>query len=130
MSRRVELISPEGTRFIILKLFLNYFLSGLRLDGRRAHELRSVNAAMGVISGRLSEGSSSFEIGNTRVMATVFGPREISSDSDNSRNFNMKSPLTISDADGNDKGSISVKIHAASFSSTGGERRKNTRQDR
>ena len=101
------------------------------MDGRRAHELRSVNAAMGVISGRLSEGSSSFEIGNTRVMATVFGPREVSGDGDASGgNFNMKSPLTISDANSNENGSISVRIHAASFSSTGGERRKNTRQDR
>ena len=85
---------------------------------------------MGVISGRLSEGSSSFEIGNTRVMATVFGPREVSNDGDGSGSFSMKTPLTISDTDNNDKGRISVKIHAASFSSTGGERRKNTRQDR
>jgi exosome complex component RRP41 len=101
------------------------------LDGRRAHELRSVNGAMGVISGRLSEGSSFFEIGNTRVMATVFGPREISGDGDSSAsNINMKSPLSISGVDSDEKGSVSVKIHAASFSSTGGERRKNTRQDR
>lgn len=85
---------------------------------------------MGVISGRLSEGSATFEIGNTRVMATVFGPREVSSDGDSSGNVNLKSPLSVSDADANEKGRISVKIHAASFSSTGGERRKNTRQDR
>ena len=102
------------------------------MDGRRAHELRSVNAAMGVISGRLSEGSASFEIGNTRVMATVFGPREVSGDGETSSsgNINLKSPLSISGADNNEKGNISVKIHAASFSSTGGERRKNNRQDR
>ena len=109
-------------------------LIGLRLDGRRAHELRSVNASMGVVSGRLSEGSSFFEIGNTRVLATVFGPREISGDGDSgsasSGGMNMKSPVSISEADDNEKGKISVKIHAASFSSTGGERRKNTRQDR
>ena len=89
---------------------------------------------MGVVSGRLSEGSSSFEIGNTRVMATVFGPREISGDGDSSASaggaMNMKSPVSIVEADDNEKGRISVKIHAASFSSTGGERRKNTRQDR
>lgn len=87
---------------------------------------------MGVVSGRLSEGSSSFEIGNTRVMATVFGPREISGDGDSSGLSvgNMKSPVSIVEGDDNEKGRISVKIHAASFSSTGGERRKNTRQDR
>ena len=85
---------------------------------------------MGVVSGRLSEGSSSFEIGNTRVMATVFGPREISNDGDSSASLNLKSAVLISETEDNEKGKISVKIHAASFSSTGGERRKNTRQDR
>lgn len=85
---------------------------------------------MGVVSGRLSEGSSSFEIGNTRVMATVFGPREISNEGDSGAALNMKSPVSISEADDNEKGKISVRIHAASFSSTGGEKRKNTRQDR
>lgn len=90
---------------------------------------------MGVISGRLSEGSASFEIGNTRVMATVFGPREISNDSSDGSGgtgggMNMSTPMVFSDAENNEKGLISVKIHAASFSSTGGERRKNTRQDR
>ncbi len=101
------------------------------MDGRRAHELRSVNAAMGVISGRLSEGSSSFEIGNTRVLATVFGPREVSSSSGGDSGINMATALPIGDAtvDEHD-GKISVRMHAASFSSTGGERRKNTRQDR
>lgn len=104
------------------------------MDGRRAQELRSVNAAMGVISGRLSEGSASFEIGNTRVLATVFGPREMSGDGDGGSGshggMNMSTSLPISSVEGSDKGRISVKMHAASFSSTGGERRKNTRQDR
>lgn len=113
--------------------FSNFLVLGLRLDGRRAQELRSVNAAMGVISGRLSEGSSSFEIGNTRVLATVFGPREMSNDASESSGGgagDLSVPVVINDGDANEKGRISVKIHAASFSSTGGERRKNTRQDR
>lgn len=92
--------------------------------------MRSVNASMGVVSGRLSEGSATFEIGNTRVMATVFGPREISNEGDSSTGLNMKSPVSICEVDAKEKGKLSVKIHAASFSSTGGERRKNARQDR
>lgn len=102
------------------------------MDGRRAQELRSINASMGVISTRLSEGSASFEIGNTRVMATVFGPRESSGDSSESSSGggDLSVPVVICEGERNDKGRISVKIHAASFSSTGGERRKNLRQDR
>ncbi len=132
MSRRAELISPEGIIGGVLESERNYNERlGLRLDGRRGQELRSVNAAMGVISGRLSEGSSSFEIGNTRVLATVFGPRELSNEaSDNSGAGDLRVPVVINEGDANEKGRISVKIHAASFSSTGGERRKNTRQDR
>lgn len=110
---------------------------GLRLDGRRANELRSVNASMGVVSGRSSEGSASFSIGNTRIMATVYGPREMASESGDSGSsavasgdMSMKSALPISSVDSNEKGRISVKMHAASFSSSGGERRKNTHKDR
>lgn len=136
MSRRAELISPEGKGdfFDVLKLRNNYFFKGLRLDGRRSHELRSINASMGVISGRLSEGSAFFEIGNTRVMATVFGPRELSNESSDSGSGgiigDLSFPVVINEIECTEKGRISVKIHAASFSSTGGERRKNTRQDR
>lgn len=86
---------------------------------------------MGVISGHLSEGSSSFEIGNTRILVTVFGPREVSSSGSGENKINMATALPISDAtfDEHD-GKINVRMHAASFSSTGGERKKNTRQDR
>lgn len=132
MSRRAELISPEGKkRFLLLKII--FFFQGLRLDGRRANELRSINAAMGVVSGRLSDGSSSFEIGNTRILATVYGPRELPSGASSSAEagaMNMATPMNISDSSDTEKGSICVKMHAASFSSTGGERRKNARQDR
>ena len=90
---------------------------------------------MGVVSGRSSEGSASYSIGNTRIMATVFGPREMASDSGDSGSaasgdMCMKSVLPISSIDSNEKGRISVKMHAASFSSSGGERRKNTHKDR
>lgn len=100
------------------------------MDGRRAYELRSISASMGVVSGRICEGSSSFTCGNTRVMATVFGPRESSKDSDASTSLNMNSSLPISDVSSSEKGKITVKLHAASFSSSGGERRKAKGQDR
>lgn len=77
---------------------------GLRLDGRRVNELRSLSAELGVSEG--FEGSASFAFGNTKVLATVQGPREVSSANDSSAEL----------------GSIVVKIHAASFSSSGGER--------
>lgn len=112
MSRRQELVSPEG----------------LRLDGRRVNELRSIGAAMGVVSGRQGEGSASFESGNTRVLATVFGPRETGSG--DGQGMAMGSMLPISDASSQERGTIRVRIHAASFSSSGGERRKGTQRDR
>lgn len=56
---RVEYVSPEG----------------LRLDGRRPNEARTMNARMGILSN--VDGSAIFELGNTRVLATVNGPREV-----------------------------------------------------
>lgn len=70
---RIEYISPEGnpdyfTRWLILA-------QGLRLDGRRANELRTLKASVGILPA--VDGSSLFELGNTRVLATVYGPREV-----------------------------------------------------
>lgn len=53
-----ELVSPEG----------------LRLDGRRAREVRRVACRLGVFPA--ADGSAFVEMGNTRVVATVYGPRE------------------------------------------------------
>jgi exosome complex component RRP41 len=81
------------------------------LDGRRVNELRSLAAEMGISRG--CEGSASFSFGNTRVLATVNGPRELNS----------------ADANANavtERGNVSIKIHAASFASSGGERRSGT----
>ena len=47
---------------------------GLRVDGRRAHELRNIECRLGVF-GR-ADGSAYLEQGNTRVLATVYGPHE------------------------------------------------------
>lgn len=54
-----ELLSPEG----------------FRIDGRRPNELRKIRCKIGVFA--KADGSSYFEQGNTKVLATVFGPREV-----------------------------------------------------
>ncbi|MCE4613690.1 MAG: exosome complex exonuclease Rrp41 [Desulfurococcales archaeon] len=47
---------------------------GLRHDGRRPDELRPVAMRVGVLSN--ADGSALFEIGKTKVLAAVYGPRE------------------------------------------------------
>lgn len=49
---------------------------GIRSDGRKADEVRQVNCKLGVFD--QADGSAYFEIGNTRVLAAVYGPHEIS----------------------------------------------------
>ena len=58
MSRQ-EYVSPEG----------------LRLDGRRPGEVRRVRCSLGVLA--RADGSAMYEQGNTRVIAAVYGPREV-----------------------------------------------------
>eukprot|EP00878_Enallax_costatus_P025802 GHUV01027633.1.p2 GENE.GHUV01027633.1~~GHUV01027633.1.p2 ORF type:complete len:105 (+),score=15.66 GHUV01027633.1:500-814(+) len=48
---------------------------GLRRDGRRAKELRRIRCQVGVLGD--ADGSAMFEMGNTQVLASVFGPREV-----------------------------------------------------
>eukprot|EP00850_Spirogloea_muscicola_P021013 SM000233S07984 [mRNA] locus=s233:108772:110998:+ [translate_table: standard] len=55
----MEFVSPEG----------------LRLDGRRPRELRQLRCEAGVLPH--ADGSASFEMGNTKVVAAVFGPHEV-----------------------------------------------------
>ncbi|KAJ4768855.1 Exosome complex component RRP41 [Rhynchospora pubera] len=50
-------------------------LTGLRIDGRRPTEMRHLKAQIGVVS--KADGSALFEMGNTRVIAAVYGPREV-----------------------------------------------------
>ena len=57
----LEYISPEG----------------LRLDGRRPGEIRNVECKLGVMSSRAT-GSAYLEMGNTKVLCSVFGPKESS----------------------------------------------------
>ncbi|KAI7694057.1 Exosome complex component RRP41 [Sarcoptes scabiei] len=57
----------------------NLFLlsdSGLRADGRRPNETRKVQCKLGIFD--QADGSAYFELGNTRVLAAIYGPHEIS----------------------------------------------------
>ncbi|CAN6469405.1 unnamed protein product [Victoria cruziana] len=55
----MEYVSPEG----------------LRLDGRRAMEMRQLRAEIGIIA--RADGYAAFEMGNTKVIAAIYGPREV-----------------------------------------------------
>ncbi|KAE8716857.1 3'-5'-exoribonuclease family protein isoform 2 [Hibiscus syriacus] len=57
---KTEYVSPEG----------------LRLDGRRPMEMRQLRAEIGTVA--KANGSAVFEMGNTKVIAAVYGPREFS----------------------------------------------------
>lgn len=48
---------------------------GLRLDGRRPDELRNIRCKLGVFS--QADGSAYIEQGNTKVLATVYGPHQV-----------------------------------------------------
>lgn len=49
---------------------------GLRVDGRKPHELRRLECEMGVFA--QADGSAIVSHGNTKVLATVYGPHEVS----------------------------------------------------
>ncbi|CAL5339926.1 unnamed protein product [Camellia sinensis] len=55
----MEFVSPEG----------------FRLDGRRPMEMRQIRAEIGAVAN--ADGSAVFEMGNTKVIAAVYGPREV-----------------------------------------------------
>lgn len=48
---------------------------GLRTDGRRANELRKLQCEVGVLA--QADGSAFLSQGNTKVLATVYGPHEV-----------------------------------------------------
>jgi exosome complex component RRP41 len=91
----------------------SYSLALLRLDGRRWNELRRIRAQ--ISTQPAADGSSGFEIGNTRVICHVTGPQE----------------LRRTGAAGGQSGSearVEVEIRTASFS--GVERKKPVRADK
>ncbi len=48
---------------------------GLRVDGRRPHELRKIQCQLGVF--QQADGSAFLEQGNTKILATVYGPHDV-----------------------------------------------------
>ncbi|RKP35518.1 exosome complex exonuclease RRP41 [Dimargaris cristalligena] len=93
MSRQ-ELLSPEG----------------LRIDGRRANELRRTVCKQSVLT--QADGSAYYEQGNTKVLAAIYGPRE---------------PRLRSNTL-NDRAFVNVEFKVAPFSTN--ERRKRSKGDR
>lgn len=55
---RLELITPEG----------------LRVDGRRPKETRRIYSRTDLLA---ADGSSYIEMGNTKLITTVYGPKEV-----------------------------------------------------
>ena len=48
---------------------------GLRLDGRKADELRPIKIEVGVLSN--ADGSAYIELGKNKILAAVYGPKEL-----------------------------------------------------
>lgn len=48
---------------------------GLRVDGRKPNELRKISCEVGVFA--QADGSAMLTQGNTKVVATVYGPHEV-----------------------------------------------------
>eukprot|EP01125_Pyxidicula_operculata_P009606 TRINITY_DN3156_c0_g2_i1.p1 TRINITY_DN3156_c0_g2~~TRINITY_DN3156_c0_g2_i1.p1 ORF type:complete len:245 (-),score=31.12 TRINITY_DN3156_c0_g2_i1:600-1334(-) len=88
-----ELLSPEG----------------LRIDGRRANELRQIKVKMGIFS--RADGSAYYEQGNTKILAAVYGPREVS------RKFQKAQEAVIN-------------CEYSMYTSSTGERKKQSKGDR
>lgn len=67
-------------RNTMITLHVLYYTStlthiGLRVDGRRPPELRKLQCRLGVF--RQADGSAFLEQGNTKVLATVYGPHDV-----------------------------------------------------
>ncbi|RKP23212.1 exosome complex exonuclease RRP41 [Syncephalis pseudoplumigaleata] len=84
--------------------------AGLRVDGRRANELRKVKCSLSPLSH--ASGSAYVEQGNTKVLAVVYGPREA-----RHKGHAM-----------HDRAYINVEYTVAPFST--GERKKRSKNDR
>jgi exosome complex component RRP41 len=91
---KIEFISPEG----------------LRVDGRRPQEVRKINFRLNLFS--RADGSAYYEQGNTRVLAAVYGPRQV----------------THHSLAKHDRAIINCEYSMATFST--GERRKTVKRDR
>jgi len=54
---------------------ISFFKDGLRLDGRRTDQLRPIKIEVGVLA--RADGSCYIEMGGNKVIAAVYGPREV-----------------------------------------------------
>nr|OQO10360.1 hypothetical protein B0A51_17236 [Rachicladosporium sp. CCFEE 5018]OQO16114.1 hypothetical protein B0A51_16884 [Rachicladosporium sp. CCFEE 5018]OQO19713.1 hypothetical protein B0A51_12773 [Rachicladosporium sp. CCFEE 5018] len=91
-----------------------YSLARLRLDGRRAHELRRLAASLHTQAA--ADGSAYFEQGNTKVICTVAGPSE------------SKRRGGAYSSEQNQDAIVEVEVNFAGFSGT--DRRKRARGDK
>lgn len=95
-------------------LFSPHLLLGFRRDGRRPHEIRKVECKLSVISN--ANGSALFNIGNTSVIASIYGPQH---------------PKNRESRQNRDSSTIIVRCITSSFSSTSHrDISKNYRMDR
>lgn len=92
-----------------------YALAHLRVDGRRWNELRRISGQMSTQAA--ADGSSYFEMGNTKVICTVIGPRQ-----------HTRSGGGGGGRDQSKEASIEVEIGIAGFS--GMDRKKRSRSDK
>lgn len=81
-----DLVSPEG----------------LRQDGRRPNEMRQLKAELGILPH--ADGSALWEMGNTRLIASVHGP--------------LESPSSNDSSSSSSSGTVRVTLHQAAFSSS------------
>ena len=93
---RLDFISPEG----------------LRIDGRRPNELRNFSSSLSVLP--QADGSAEFSLGNTKIIASIFGPK----DSYSSPSSSSSTILA------HERGSIVTRVHSAAFSSTSGDKKR------
>ncbi|KAI9019019.1 ribosomal protein S5 domain 2-type protein [Hyaloraphidium curvatum] len=115
-------------------------LEGLRLDGRRPKELRRLSARTGVLP--RADGSAYVQMGNTRCLCTVYGPKErdrrregqgAASSSTENRSGPAGGPASLLEAQtGAEDGAsmpsvgggaqITVDFHAPTFAQSSGQR--------
>ena len=88
-----------------------YAISALRLDGRRWNELRRIQGSINTQAS--ADGSSYFEMGNTKIICTVNGPQE---------------QKRGGGRDQSNEAKVEVEIGIAGFS--GVDRKRRTRNDK
>jgi exosome complex component RRP41 len=89
-----------------------YALANLRVDGRRWNELRRIHGQMSTQAA--ADGSSYFEMGNTKIICTVNGPKQ--------------QTRSVGARDSSKDAAIEVELSVAGFS--GMDRRKRSRMDK